>query len=222
MALHLHHVFVCTSVGAPEAGDLLNAGLIEGSPNTHPAQGTANRRFFFENGFLELLWIHDEREAQSPLVAPTKLWERWAGRGGAANPFGLCFSSSEGAGSVLPFPVWAYRPDYLPGDRCFLFADALPLSEPEVFVPSWPQGQASPPSEPKIHPLGLTELRSVSVGLPDPASVSRTLSEIRNAGLLEIHRSTTPELVVGFASRKEIQLRIPSLGLSLAGRGRGK
>jgi len=35
MALHLHHVFVCTSVGAPEAEDLLDAGLV-GVTNGHP------------------------------------------------------------------------------------------------------------------------------------------------------------------------------------------
>src|SRR6187455_2460968 len=113
MALHVHHVFVCTSAGAPEAEDLVNAGLVEGSPNTHPGQGTANRRFFFESGFLELLWVHDEREAQSPLVAPTRLWDRWVERGRTANPFGLCFSSLEGPGPDLPFSVRAYRPDYL-------------------------------------------------------------------------------------------------------------
>ena len=163
MPLQLHHVYVCTSLGAPGAKDLLNAGLVEGSTNKHPGQGTANRRFFFESGFLELLWVHDEREAQSTLVAPTKLWDRWAGRGKTANPFGMCFSSADGADFKLPFPTWAYRPDYLSDGRCLLFADSLPLSEPEVFVLSWPQGQSSPKTEPMKHPLGLCEMRSVSV-----------------------------------------------------------
>ena len=85
MAFRAHHVFVCTSVGAPEAEDLLDAGLVEGSPSTHPGQGAANRRFFFENGFLELLWVSDDREAQSSLTAPTQLWDRWIGRGRTAN-----------------------------------------------------------------------------------------------------------------------------------------
>ena len=113
MALHLHHAFVFTAVGAPEAEGLLNAGLVEGSPNTHPGQGTANRRIFFERGFLELFWVHDEHEAQSPLTAPTKLWDRWAGRGRTANPFGICLSSADGVDSNLPFPTWAYRPKLL-------------------------------------------------------------------------------------------------------------
>jgi hypothetical protein len=219
MALHLHHIFVCTSVGAPEAEALLEAGLVEGSRNTHPGQGTANRRFFFESGFLEMFWVHDEREAQLPLTAPTKLWERWSGRGGAANPFGLCFSSEDGADSGLPFPTWAYRPDYLPDGRAFLFAGGLPLSEPEVFIPSWPQVPASPRTEPTKHPLGVLEMRSVSVGLRDPTSISNTLRAIRDAGLLEVHQGDTAELIIEFAAQKEFQGDVPALGLSLVSRG---
>ena len=218
MALHLHHVFVYASVGAPEAEDLLDAGLVEGSPNTHPGQGTANRRFFFESGFLELLWVHDEREAQSNLTAPTKLWDRWAERGKAANPFGICFSSPDGADSILPFPSRAYRPGYLPDDRSILFADKLPLSEPEVFVLSWPQVQSSPKTEPMRHPLGLCEMQSVSVGLPDPTSISSSLRAIRDAELVKVHHNATPELVIEFTSQKEVQHRVPALGLFMVGR----
>ena len=217
MALHLHHAFVCTSLGAPEAEGLLDAGLVEGSPNTHPGQGTANRRFFFERGFLELIWVHDEREAQSPLTAPTKLWDRWAERGRTANPFGICLSSPDGADSILPFPTWAYRPDYLSDGRAILFADNLPLSEPEVFVLSWPQDQSSPKTEPTRHPLGLCEMRSVSVGLPDATSISSSLRAIRDAGLVKVHQSATPELVIEFTSQKEVQFSVPALGLSIVG-----
>lgn len=217
MALQLHHVFVCTSEGAPEARALLDAGLVEGSSNIHPGQGTANRRFFFESGFLELFWVHDEREAKLPLSAPTKLWDRWVGRGKTTSPFGLCFSSTDGVSSPLPFATWEYRPDYLPRDRCFLFADDLPLSEPEVFILSWPQGQSSPATEPTKHPLGLREMRSVSVGLPDPTSISSSLRAIRDAGLVKIHASTTPELIIEFRSQNEVQQGVPALWLSLVG-----
>jgi hypothetical protein len=218
MALHLHHVFVCTTMGAPEGEGLLDAGLVEGSPNTHVGQGTANRRFFFESGFLELLWVHDEREAQSTLTAPTNLWDRWAERGKAANPFGICFSSADGVDSALPFPSLVYRPGYLSDDRHFLFADNLPLSEPEVFVLSWPQVQSSPKTEPMRHPLGLCEMRSVSIGLPDPTSISSSLRAIRDARLVKVHHSATPELVIEFTSQKEVQHRVPSLGISMVGR----
>jgi len=218
MALQLHHVFVCTSLGAPEAEALLDAGLVEGSPNTHPGQGTANRRFFFQRGFLEMLWVRDEREAQSTLGTPTKIWDRWAERRGTANPFGICFSSAAGLDSDLLFPTCSYQPDYLSGDRRMLFADMSPLSEPEIFVLSWPQDQSPPKTEPTTHPVGLLEMRSVSVGLPDQAAISSTLRAIADAGLIRVHESVRPELVLEFTSEKPVQHRIPSLGLLMIGR----
>jgi hypothetical protein len=217
MALRLHHLFVCTSVGAPEAEELESAGLIEGTPNIHPGQGTANRRFFFDSGFLELLWVRDDHEARSVLPASMSLWERWAGRGTATNPFGLCFSSVDPI-PALPFPVRSYQPDYLPGNRSLLFADDLTLSEPEIFVLGWPQGQSSPASEPTNHPLGLCGIRSVSVGLPQPGSISDTLRTIRDAGLIEVHEASAPELAVAFTSIKPVHFRVPSLALTVSGR----
>jgi hypothetical protein len=217
-SFQLHHVFVCASVGAADARALLEAGLVEGSPNTHPGQGTANRRFFFDSGFLELLWVHDAREAQSALTAPTQLWDRWAGRGKTTNPFGLCFSSAEGVDSTLPFPCWSYQPRYLPQGRSILFADRLTLSEPEIFALGWPQGQATPMTEPRSHPLGLREMRSVSVGLPDPNAATEALRAIRDAGLVKLHRSAASELLIGFSSQHDVQLKVPALGLRLVGR----
>jgi hypothetical protein len=72
--------------------------------------------------------------------------------------------------------------------------------------------------EPTEHPLGLHEMRSVSVGLPDPASISDTLSAMRDAGLVKVHRSGLPELVIEFTSKEEVQHRVPALGLSMVGR----
>ena len=45
--MHLDHIFIRARPGAPEAEALKAFGLTEGSPNRHPGQGTANRRFFF-------------------------------------------------------------------------------------------------------------------------------------------------------------------------------
>ena len=64
--MELDHVFVMCDVGAPEAAALHALGLREGSPNTHPGQGTACRRFFFGNAYLELVWVTDAAEAQAP------------------------------------------------------------------------------------------------------------------------------------------------------------
>ena len=77
MSVELDHVFICSEVGAPGADRLVAFGLAEGTPNVHPGQGTANRRCFFHDAMLELVWVHDGREARSPPFPP-----RTSGSGG--------------------------------------------------------------------------------------------------------------------------------------------
>lgn len=55
MAFELDHLFIWTDIGAYEAERLVSFGLVEGTSNKHPGQGTTNRRFFFHNAMLELL-----------------------------------------------------------------------------------------------------------------------------------------------------------------------
>jgi hypothetical protein len=93
MLVELDHFFILTGVGALEADHLLQFGLTEGAPNCHPGQGTACRRFFFRNAFLELIWVMDPVEAQSSLIRRTGLWERWSRRNQGASPFGICLRS---------------------------------------------------------------------------------------------------------------------------------
>ena len=117
MSFEVDHFFICTDIGAPMADALASFGWVEGPPNTHPGQGTANRRFFFDNAMLELLWVHDEVEAGSEPGRRAHLLERWQGRAAGASPFGVIFRPVEAAPQALPFPGWTYRPAYLPEDR---------------------------------------------------------------------------------------------------------
>src|SRR5881628_844205 len=80
MEFELDHVFICTEAEANEAERLADFGLIEGAPNVHTGQGTANRRFFFANAYLELLWVHNPAKAQAGAVNRTRLWPRWKDR----------------------------------------------------------------------------------------------------------------------------------------------
>jgi hypothetical protein len=133
--VELDHFFVLVSRGAPEA-DLLRAfGLTEGSANTHQGQGTANRRFFFHNAFLELVWVEDEAEAASDLAARTRLGERWQRRGQGASPFGIGFRPGRSPDSMqAPFDTWDYRPPYLPPELSIQMATSSQrVSEPLLF-----------------------------------------------------------------------------------------
>lgn len=218
MTLCLDHIFVCTSVDAPEAQALLDAGFVEGTRNVHPGQGTSNRRFFFEHGFLELLWVHDEPEATSARTGPTRLWERWSLRDGPANPFGICFAPQSEVDHPLPFASWAYEPVYLPQGKRIHFAQGTEMSEPELFALSWPQLRAAAAPQPRTHRLPLNSMLAVSVGLSNTDDLSQPMRAARDSGLVKVHKSARPELVVEFSSPHSIELRLPTLAITLQGR----
>jgi hypothetical protein len=188
MTLELDHMFVCTGVGAPEAARLVAFGLSEGTPNTHPGQGTACRRFFFANAMLELLWVHDEREARSPLVAPTRLWERWSSAG--YSPFGICVRQDQRRAAtrpVLPFATWAYRPPYLPPGTRIDVAAGTAANEPLVFATPFggrPDALPDDRRQPIVHPKEVVEVTELRITLPRGEPMSGVVRALHHAGVV--------------------------------------
>jgi len=164
--MEIDHIFICVQPGGPEAEALVRFGLVEGSGNTHPGQGTANRRFFFDNAFIELLWLVDAAEACSAMTRPTLLFERLAAGGAAqVSPFGVCFRPSSPGAKTAPFPSWQYRPAYLPPGLAIDVA-AVPPSEPMWFFLAFGgRPDAAPPErrQPLQPPGGLRRITSVRV-----------------------------------------------------------
>lgn len=206
-AVEVDHVFVSASVGAPEAQHLIDFGLVEGSPNRHPGQGTANRRFFFANAMLELIWVENAREARSE-VEPARrlhLWERWSGRDGSACPFGVCLRPSEGQSDVAPFPAWDYRPAYSP--------IGLPVAnnstvdaEPLVFyIPTHRRMDTAPEDQrqPYVHALPIRELTSVRIFAPGAAAPSAAMLAALGSGAFSFQPAARPLLELGFDGERQ-------------------
>ena len=174
MSFEIDHVFILTAPGAPEAEKLSAIGLMEGSRNVHPSQGTANRRFFFRNVMIELLWVADESEAQSN---PLGLHARWAHRG-AKSPFGILLRPQASAPAPPPFDSWEYRPAAMPSLVAHI-ASGLSLDEPFWgYLPNARrQDTATAMCEPVDHPAGMKELTAVTPTSPhiDPSSVTSKL-----------------------------------------------
>ena len=178
----LDHLFVMVGEGGLEADSLTTFGLTEGEANTHPGQGTACRRFFFRNAYLELVWVHDAVEAQQEDVRPAGLWDRWTRRSAEASPFGLGLRPA-GAGTVeLPFAAWEYRPSYLPAPLAIHVGQNVPLSEPFWFFLAFgrrPDGPARPRPQPVEHAAGLREITGVHLagpGLGTPSEAARAVA----------------------------------------------
>jgi hypothetical protein len=171
--MELDHVFLLCDAGAPEADALIRLGLHEGPPNTHPGQGTACRRFFFANTYLELLWVSDEHEAQGEAVARTALWHRWHARRSGGCPFGVVLRPSIDAsvGTRPPFPAWPYRPGYFPHGTAIDIATGSPLNEPFV---AWLGFRPQPArrTEPIGQGIALGDLTRARLGGPLPDVLS--------------------------------------------------
>jgi hypothetical protein len=200
--IELDHIFAWASPGAEdESRALAEFGLSEGTPNTHPGQGTACRRFFFRNAYLELLWVTDPAEVQSATIQPTHLWERWIARGTAC-PFGLCFRPGTQENCSIPFPTWEYRPPYLPESRSFhVGTNADVLNEPALFYLPFsrrPDSQSTPRRHVMEHAVGFRELTRVELISPHGDGLSPAFEALLSTGAIR-RRSGARQLVeLGF------------------------
>jgi len=182
----LDHIFVLCPSGAEAAAQALDrVGLAEGSRNSHEGQGTACRRFFFENAYIELMWVTDPDEAQSELTQRTRLWERWSKRMNGACPFGIVLRAGATASSAdCPFSSWAYRPSYLPPTLSIDIATGTPLEEPEFLYLGFQRARARQGLEPTTHRIPANRLTRVGVSLPASVSRSSAGRALERKGLL--------------------------------------
>lgn len=178
------HVFLATSRGGPEVEQLVAAGFAEGPPNTHAGQGTACRRVFFENGYLELIWLVDREEASSPLVDRTGLASRAGGQEGASR-IGICLRPPEGGAETLPVKTWPYRPPYLPPGMAIPMATSSSVHhEPLLFfVPTGAEGRRAHQAG---HPNGARAMTRIGIRLPGAPSPSVELAWLTGSGCVSV------------------------------------
>jgi hypothetical protein len=194
----LDHAFIACVAGAPEADALLRLGFVEGPSNTHPGQGTANRRFFFENFMLELLWVSDPAEAQSERTRRTRLWERCEQRGIGVCPFGIIFVAAAEPAPPAPFPVRFYAPIYLPAGMSMQIALGTSLNEPELFYLPILRRGARRPNEPVTHILPIRQISGLAVGVPGLSELSAASRIAESRALLQYFESPQHVLEILF------------------------
>ena len=194
----LDHVFICCSPEGVEADRVARLGLTEGQANTHPGQGTASRRFFFSNAYLELLWVNDPEEAQGPLPRRTRLWERWAERAAGACPFGVVTRPRDPSDRAAPFPAWDYHPPYLPPTVAIEIAQDTPLSEPGLFHLAFARSPEETPAQPRAHRLGLGEVSRVTITLPGRAPLSAPAQAVERASIVSFARGEAYLMTLAF------------------------
>jgi len=171
MSLTLDHIFILVDAGASEAQLLTEIGLMEGARSDHPGQGTANRRFFFENFFLEFIYLRDAAEARNGPGAGLRFCERQANAD--LSPFGLVFRTTH-ASHDEPFSYWKYYPDYFKGQHYFLVGNnSDELLEPLVICMPTTLPEISSSLVPENPELRLTSA-TISVPVQQPTETLNT------------------------------------------------
>lgn len=206
MTVELDHLFLLTDIGAPAADALVAFGFVEGSSNTHPGQGTANRRFFFHNVMVELLWVDNPAEAQSEPIRRTRLWERWRDRDRIC-PFGICLRPSNASDDTVAFSSWKYHPPYLPETLSIAVgSNSDMLTEPMLFqIPFGKRPDQAQPekAQPLEHPIGLREITRVEVISPVIANSSAEFQAVLDTQ--QVQRSIGSDYCIELGFDGEVQ-----------------
>jgi hypothetical protein len=184
--VELDHVFIVVTPGAAsEIAALRAAGLNIPSekPRKHEGQGTASIAAYFENAYLELIWV-DSTVSVNPELARTAQWFRDASawRTNRHSPFGLGLRRLPGDTAALPVPVEREAASWLrPGEAYELLRQAADTMAADLFVvpastavPSWIARARE--REPALwqHPRGgreITHLRFHGLAQQQPAAL---------------------------------------------------
>lgn len=196
MTAVLDHLILLCSEQAPEAEELVRLGLTEGSRNTHPGQGTANRRFFFSNVYLELLWLSNLAELESAPVRRIGLAERWLGRRAESCPFGVVLRPATPENIRPPFSSWAYRPAYLAPGLAINVAEGVPICEPLILHLGFSGTRRPQAAEATDHGLGVKRITGVSIEAPISGPFSQGAKVIERLGILSLQRAQSALMTI--------------------------
>lgn len=163
--MEIDHIFIFSNNNGKEAEKLVEFGLTEGSSRIHSGQGTMNRKFYFENFFLEVLWVCNESEIRSELTSKTKLWERSRFMENNYSPFGLCLVNSKSTDKLFEQSE-IYQPSYFPeGMSIDIITNEKSQNLPWTFrLPYRDEKKAH--NEPTNHNNGIRKLTRVEFETP--------------------------------------------------------
>lgn len=193
--MKIDHIFIFTHQAEQVASTLRRFGLSEGSANVHSGQGTACRRFYFQNAYLELAWVMNEDEVKNPVLERTKLWERSQYELTTYCPFGLCFRTDQQTGHSIRLlfeDSWQYHSIYLPEGHYANIASNEDFSaEPMLFeMPFFglaPKDYPVAKQQPLTHAKGYQELTKVTLTLPVPLNdLSPAMKKVLHERIVDI------------------------------------
>lgn len=214
--MELDHIFIFTQEPEQVVRSLQQFGLTEGTSNIHPGQGTACRRFFFYNAYLELVWVINDEEIKSPAIAKTKLWERSQYQLTNYCPFGLCFRAKErvkNTASLLFDDGWRYYSPFLPkGQYANIASNHHFSAEPMLFeMPFFgiaPKDYTLEKQQPLNHEKGFKEITKVSLTLPTTIStLSKAMRKVHRDSIVNVSEGENYSACLEFDGGKQEKMQ---------------
>jgi len=197
--MNIDHIFIFVD-SKQSADELIDFGLSEGSGNVHKGIGTANRRFFFENFYLEILWVENEGEAQS--VEEIGIWERYKHKESHYSRFGICFTNTKNTDYIFDNAI-VWKAMFLKDNE---HVDIL-TSKKLPWIFRFPANrEKNLQDEPKQDTLGIKHLSKVVMSLETMEFV-KLLNTIKSNTIVEFQKSNKNSLTLEFDNAKSSKVK---------------
>jgi len=191
----LDHIFFFSDGFAPEVAYTEQQGFRSWPfPNTHTGQGTTGRYIYFDNAYIEYLWIDDADAADANVQRANSDFNtrnNWR-NDPTISPFGIGLRDLR-EGDTHAFDTSVYTAEWMEGDFELYPTESAPDSrEPWVFfLPSQitanPREQFGGRAAQQLdHPNGARIVTAITLILPIGQEPSRTLRTLAADGLISI------------------------------------
>ncbi|MEH2178726.1 VOC family protein [Nostoc sp.] len=206
--LEVDHIFICTTKGAESISVLEQLGFYcSHQVVQHVKQGTASRIIFFENTYLELIWVEDKHlvEQQSELT-DIHMLTRVRGQHPEASPFGIGLRRRSDQ-SKLVSDSTLYWAECMQGQISISFAaeNLVNQKEPFCFVipdcialTTWLDPSLTAYQQLISHPLGVRKLTSVKITINSDKDLTDAMSVLCTHSHVTIERGKVPLLELTF------------------------
>ena len=213
--MEVDHIFIFSNNRGKEASDLIEFGLTEGGNRLHSGQGTTNRKFYFDNFFLEILWVVNEDEIQSELTEKTKLWERSQFEKNGNSRFGLCLVNSKSTDNLFEKSE-IYEPNYFPkGMSIDIITNEQNPNLPWTFRLPY-RGKKKKSNEPIEHLNGIKSLTKVEFKTQTDSKKIDFEDAFKNVENIKFTKSDSLSLILEFDNIAQGKVKeFPELDLKI-------
>lgn len=216
--LEIDHLLICVET-AVECSTLTNLGLTSMTEVLRrPQQGTVSRLIFFENIYLELVWVEDEIAAENHAVRSGINFRSRAQQHNQASPFGVALRQTLDM-SHRPFDLLSQPQNLNYSDTFVNFAAAnLRLqNEPLCFVIpdavsliALLDRTSSIHQRLLTHATGMRRLTQTKVTIDTSSQLTDSITILQREGVMEVRQGGLPLLELSFdeqAQQKTLDLR---------------